>query len=102
MLRALPPALPDHTANHHGHVHGSTIHIVRLGGHVDQLVHAQHNEIHTDMDMDRAQAGHSGADGYASHGVFGKRRVKDSPGPEPLLQAASGSLNGLMVINIET
>jgi hypothetical protein len=53
------------------------------------------------MDMDRKQAGHSGADGYASHGVFGKRRVKDSPGSEPLLQAASGSLNGLMVINIE-
>jgi len=60
VLRALAPGLADHAAHDHRHLDLAAVHVVRLGRHVDDLVHAQHQEVHPDVHMDRAHAGHRG------------------------------------------
>ena len=69
---------------------------MRLGAHVDELVHAQQKEIHADVNVDGAHAGHGGADGEAGDGVFRQRRIHDAARPKLIDQAVGGALDGLV------
>ncbi|MND06610.1 hypothetical protein D3C83_280850 [compost metagenome] len=53
---------------------------MHLGRHVDELVHAEHEKVHPDMHVDRAQAGQRGADRDPGHRVLGERRPEDPLG----------------------
>ena len=74
---------------------------MRLGAHVDELVHAQQKEIHADVNVDGAHAGHGGADGEAGDGVFRQRRIHDAARPKLIDQAVGGALDGLVVVDVE-
>src|ERR1035438_6947382 len=53
------------------------------------------------MHVNRAHAGHGGADGHARHGILGKRRVENTLFAEALLQTAGGALYRLVVVDIQ-
>ena len=102
VLRALPPGLADHAAHDQRHLDLAVIHVAALGRDVDELVHAQHEEIHADMDMDRPHAGHGRADGDAGHGIFRQRRAEHAFRAEDIDQAARRALDRLVIVDIET
>ena len=102
MLSALPPGFADHAAHDHRHLDLALVHVARLGGDIDQLVHRQHQKIHADVNMDRPHAGHRRPDRDPGHGVFGQRRAEHPLGPEFLDQSAGRALDTLVVIDIET
>lgn len=79
----------------------AVIHVVRLGCHIDQLIHAEHREIHPDVDVNGAHPGHGRANRHTRHGVLGKRGVENPFFAEPLLKALRGSLYRFVVVHIE-
>ena len=102
VLGALPPGLSDHAAHYQRHLDLAVIHVAALGCDVDELVHAQHEEIHADMDVNRPHPGHGRADGDAGHGIFGERRAEHPIRTEDIDQAARRPLDRLVVVNVET
>src|SRR5262249_50444367 len=102
MLRALPPGFADHATHHERHLYLPTVHVVAFGRDIDELVHAQHEEVHADMHMDWSHAGHRSADRDAGHGVLRERRTENALGAELLHQAAGRTLDRLVVVGIET
>jgi hypothetical protein len=102
VLGALPPGFADDGAHDQRHLDLAAVHVAGLGGDVDELVHAQHQEVHADMHMDRPHAGHGGTDGDTRHRVFRQRRGEDAARAELLEQAARGSLDRLVIVDVET
>ena len=102
MLRALPPGFADHAAHDQRHLDLAVIHVAALGRDIDELVHAQHEEVHADMDVNRPHPGHGRADGDAGHGIFRQRRAKHPFRTEDIDQAAGRSLDRLVVVDVET
>ena len=70
------------TTNDHRRRQLAAGHIPDLGGVVHNLVHGQDAEIKRHELHDRAEAGHSGADGQAGKPRFRDRGVQDSPRSE--------------------
>ena len=66
-------------------------HVAHLGGVVEQLVHADADEIDEHQLGDGAHTGGSGADGGAHEGSFGERGVQHALVAELLNQAAGGA-----------
>jgi hypothetical protein len=102
MLRTLTPALPDYAPDHHGNTNRATVHVMRLGSHVDELVHSKHDEIHAYVHVDGAEPGHRGPNGNTGHGIFGERGIENTPRAKPRLQAASRTLDGFVIIDIQS
>ena len=69
----------------------SAKHVAHLGGVVEQLVHADPDEVHEHQLGDGAHAGGGGADGGAHESGFGKGCVEDTLVAELLDQAAGGA-----------
>ena len=101
MLRALAPAFADHGTNHHRHGGAAAVHVTAFGGHVDELVHGQHQKVHADMHVDRPHARQGGADGDAGHGVFGQRRAEHALRSVLFRQTARRPLNRLGVVYVQ-
>ena len=95
VLRALAPRFADHAAHDQRHLHLAVVHVAAFRGDVDELVHAQHQEVHADVHVDRAHAGHRRADRDAGHGVFRKRRAEHAFGAELVDQPAGRALDAL-------
>ncbi len=101
VLRALPPALADDRAHHHRHVLLAAEHGIGLRRHVDDLVHRQHDEVHADMDVDRAQSGEGHADCHAGHGVLRERRAEDPLRTVFVSETARRAENGFRVVDVQ-
>ena len=101
MLGTLAPTLADHRPDDERHADLPAVHVPALGRDVDELVHRQHQEVHADVDVDRAQAGHRHADRGPGHAVLGERRPEDALGAILLDEPARRPLDRLGVVHVE-
>ncbi len=101
VLCALTPATTDDSPHNERHALLAARHVHGLRRDIDDLVHGEHEEIHSDMYMNRTQAGHRHADACAGHAVLGKRRIHHAIGPEALRKTPCAAKDRLRIIDAQ-
>jgi len=97
VLVGLAPAAADDGADHHRHFHRAAGAVGMRGDHVDELVHAEQQEVHAHVHVDRPHAVDRRAQAEPGHGVLGELRA-EAAGRAELLHQALGAVEDALVV----